>query len=217
MSIGVVIVARYRLDGEALAALLASAGEFRILARTSSPAEALATCRTIRPDALVVDATLVGRDVGYDVSAYLRVEEVGPILLLDSELHHHRLAAVVRTRGLGYFTRHADYSEIAAGIQRLVAGEAAFDVLASRHLVPTPEGWKLAGPHRSTALAKLTPRERDVFRLLAAGNSVKRCAEMLKLAHSTVDNHKSRLMKKLGVHKTTELTRLAIREGLVQD
>jgi len=61
----------------------------------------------------------------------------------------------------------------------------------------------------------LTPREMGVLKLIAQGNTVKHCAELLALAPSTVDNHKSRLMKKLGVHKSLDLTRLAIREGLV--
>lgn len=61
----------------------------------------------------------------------------------------------------------------------------------------------------------MTPREIEVLKLVALGHSVKDCAELLDLAPSTVDNHKARLMKKLGVHKALDLTRLAIREGLV--
>jgi DNA-binding NarL/FixJ family response regulator len=50
---------------------------------------------------------------------------------------------------------------------------------------------------------------------LAQGSSVKQCAKTLGIGTSTVGNHKSRLMKKLNVHKTVELVHLAMREGLV--
>lgn len=63
--------------------------------------------------------------------------------------------------------------------------------------------------------AAITPREREVWRLIGQGYSVRRVAERLELAESTVDSHKSRLMKKLGVHKSLELVRLAVRLGMV--
>jgi len=58
-------------------------------------------------------------------------------------------------------------------------------------------------------------RELEVLRLIAAGHSVKECAKLLGRSTSTIDNHKARLMKKLNCHRLVELTRLAIREGLV--
>ena len=55
-----------------------------------------------------------------------------------------------------------------------------------------------------------------MLRLIALGRSVRDCAHILDLARSTVDNHKSRLMKKLGLRKSQDLTRLAIREGRIR-
>jgi DNA-binding NarL/FixJ family response regulator len=53
------------------------------------------------------------------------------------------------------------------------------------------------------------------MRLLALGKTVGECAQALGLAHSTIDNHKSRLMKKLNLHKASQLTCRAIRDGLI--
>lgn len=70
---------------------------------------------------------------------------------------------------------------------------------------------------RSTAvgLSVLSPRELEVARHLVKGLTVGRCAKVLAISPSTVDNHKSRIMKKLKVHKISELVRLAVREGLI--
>ncbi len=62
---------------------------------------------------------------------------------------------------------------------------------------------------------QLTKREVQVWSLIAQGHSVSSCAELLNLAESTIDNHKSRLMKKLDIHKATQLARLAYKCGLV--
>ncbi len=57
----------------------------------------------------------------------------------------------------------------------------------------------------------LTPREKQIVRLLSLGCSVKEVAKILKLAPSTVDNHKTRIMARFGTDKTVLLTRLALK------
>lgn len=61
---------------------------------------------------------------------------------------------------------------------------------------------------------RLTPREREVVRLLSLGCTVREAASVLKLASSTVDNHKAKAMAKLKTNKVALLTRIAIRERI---
>jgi len=61
---------------------------------------------------------------------------------------------------------------------------------------------------------RLTPRETQVVRLLSLGCTVREAAAILKLAPSTVDNHKLRAMTKLGTNKASLLTRLAIKQRI---
>ncbi|MCH8840108.1 MAG: response regulator transcription factor [Planctomycetes bacterium] len=63
--------------------------------------------------------------------------------------------------------------------------------------------------------AELSDRELEVMLLLAEGQSVRECARFMQLAESTVENHKFRMMRKLGVHRFTDVLRLAIRTGLI--
>lgn len=58
----------------------------------------------------------------------------------------------------------------------------------------------------------LSPREKQVVRLLSLGCTVQQAAAILKLARSTVDNHKLRAMARLGVNKVALLTRVAVKE-----
>lgn len=61
----------------------------------------------------------------------------------------------------------------------------------------------------------ITRREREVWQLIAQGLAVREAAESLGLAESTIDSHKSRLMRKLGIHKSLDLVRLAVRLGII--
>jgi DNA-binding CsgD family transcriptional regulator len=65
-----------------------------------------------------------------------------------------------------------------------------------------------------TRVAALTPRQREVVRLISLGCTVKEAAGVLDLAPNTVDNHRTRAMKVLDVDRATLLTRVAIKYGV---
>jgi DNA-binding NarL/FixJ family response regulator len=74
---------------------------------------------------------------------------------------------------------------------------------------------EVPAPGESTALGALTPREREVFQLLALGKANKEVAAMLDLSLGTVKKHRENLQRKLDCHSAAELARMAIREGLL--
>ena len=82
--------------------------------------------------------------------------------------------------------------------------EARFRTVRDRVVAATPE----AGP-------MLTTRQEEVLRMFALGYSIRETAEALALTERTVESHRYRVCKRLGVHDRSELVRIAIREGLV--
>ena len=213
--IRLMIVMQRRLDGEALAALLATCPDFLIDGIAWSVDEAAAAYDASRPHVVLLDGALVDRNAGFDGTSFLPVEEPGPMLLLDQEVHYRRLTTALKRPLCGYFTRHAPFTELAAGVRRLAAGESAVNNCLAESIPESARGWRESELSADSPLAKLTPRQLQVMRLLAMGNTVPECAEILQIAATTVDNHKSRLMKKLSLHRTADLIRLALREGLI--
>lgn len=214
-TIRLVVVLRHQLCGDAVTKLLQTHADFRVLCTTTSIKVASVVDRHRHPDVVLLDASLVGRDDGQNIAALFHQLGEIPILLLDDDVNNGRLAAMLNVPYVGYFTRCAPFSELAAGIRRLVSGERVFDPAVKSRIHQTPHGWQFRHDDNGSHLAILTSREIEVLKLIAMGHSVAHCAELLDLAPSTVDNHKARLMKKLGVHKAIDLMRLAIREGLV--
>jgi two-component system NarL family response regulator len=214
-TIDLVVVTRRRLDGEALAALFQSHAHFRVLCATTSIKVASNIVRHRRPDVMLLDGDLFGQSDGETISSL--VQQVGevPVIVLDEEVDARRLATLMNVPRVGYFTRTAPFPELVDGVHRLLRGESAFESTIAERVHQTPHGWRLRHDPDSKHSTRLTPREIEVWKLIAQGHSVKRCAELLHLAPSTVDNHKSHLMKKLEVHRALELARLAIRDGLI--
>lgn len=215
VTIRLMVIARHRLDGDAWAALFHSHADFLVLCTTTSINVASVVGRHRRPDVVILDAALVSQQDDQSVASL--IDQLGnvPIMLLDVDVNNGRLAAILNSPLVGYFTRNAPYADLAAGIRSLVNGHRTFEAQVSSRILETPHGLQFRRDSNGSHLAILTAREIEVLQLVALGHSVKHCAELLKLAPSTVDNHKSRLMKKLGIHKSLDLTRLAIREGLV--
>jgi DNA-binding NarL/FixJ family response regulator len=214
-TIRLVVVTRRRLDGEALAALFQSHTHFRVLCTTTSLLVASTVGRHRRPDVMLLDGGLFGPPSSESAATLVKQFGEIPVMVLDEEVDYALLAAITKVPRSGYFTRTAPFPELADGIRRLLRGENAFESTVAERVHHTPHGWRFRQEPDENRSARLTPREIEVWKLIAQGYSVKRCAEVLELAPSTVDNHKSHLMKKLGVHKALDLTRLAIRDGLV--
>lgn len=139
------------------------------------------------------------------------------LLFLDEQIRPVNLAAALQAGADGYWTKYASFDELTAAVRRVAAGKPSFCPATRLYLVAGPAGSSVRINSKRTVTADITPRETEVLGLLVEGLSVKECALRMKLSPSTIDNHKSRLMKKLGIHKTTGLVRFAVREGLVKE
>jgi DNA-binding NarL/FixJ family response regulator len=137
------------------------------------------------------------------------------LVLLDDAVHDTHVRTALRLGAAGYWTKQESFIEIADRIQRVAIGETVYCPHVASRLVSDENGLRLAPPDASSRFHQLTPREFELLPHLARGLTVKQVASLMSLSPSTVDNHKSRIMKKLNVHKTAELTRIAIREGLI--
>ena len=177
--------------------------------------EGVECCRRIQPRLLVVDPVISCGAIERCI-ALLREEAAGHLLVLDSRPMEVRLSAILSEPGTSYFSRTASSQSLAAAMaDMLLSGRRAFDPSLAPRVRRTERGFQLDYAAEQRSISILSQREQQVMRLLAEGRTVKQCAEMLGLSESTIDNHKSRLMKKLGIHKSSELAVRAIRDGLL--
>lgn len=211
----VLIVARRRLLAESLEALFRRESDWEATAAWDLE-QALRQTESLQPDVVLLDLALP------DGGAFLALRELracsprSRLVFLDEALHEGRLLAVCGLRAAGYFTQTDGFTPLLEGLRRVARGQTAYCAAAEVCLAVqrdhNPEG--LAG--QSPDLRQLTRRELEILLHLARGLSVKECAEQLRLSPNTVDNHKSRLMSKLGFHKSVDLVRLAVREKLLE-
>jgi len=140
-----------------------------------------------------------------------------PLLILDETVRTRNIRNALALKIRGYWTKHATFDQIAEAARRLAAGEHAFCPEVDQYLFRTSHGLRYHPAHTGNPLQMLTPRETELLTLLAQGLTLKQCSQQMGITINTVDNHKTRLMRKLGIHKTVDLARLAMREGLIAE
>ena len=135
--------------------------------------------------------------------------------MLSSYDDEFRVAEALRAGAQGYLVKTSRLEEVIEGIRRIVVGGAPLSARIAGAVVRAmrkPTGGEGAGrPRRRSPLA-----ERQVLRLLAAGVSTRETAARLTISPKTVETHRVRIYAKLGCKSAVELTRIAVRTGLIE-
>lgn len=137
-----------------------------------------------------------------------------PVIVLDNS-SNDTLVRLALSLGLaGYVTKEQPLSALQSAIEEAAQGRRVFSPDVASRLRVTAGGLRLV-EDQPMPWSKLTARELDVLSLIAQGHSVSGAAKVLGISPATVDNHKTRLMQKLGIHKATQLAAWAVGVGLV--
>jgi len=167
--------------------------------------------RRLRPDIVVADITMPGMS-GIDAMRQLKAEGSNARFIFLTIHTEARLAAeAMRSGASGYLLKQAAGNELFDAIQAVAGGRTYLTPLITgdvlRNLAAPPEG----------AERELTPRQRDVLRLLAQGKRMKEIAAELDISVRTVENHKAHLLQTLSLTSTADLVRFAIKQHIVPE
>jgi DNA-binding NarL/FixJ family response regulator len=177
-----------------------SGTEFRIAGEAAALENALDLVRRRRPDIIVVDYRLPDR-VGLDLVRETRRRYPGTRALLITANPERGLNEAAREAGAdGSVVKTGSRNELLDALRALVEGKPSFDV---RH------------PRAAMGERRLTPREREVLRLVAAGATNREAATALGVSDQTIKTLIGRAYSKLGVHRRAEAVALAQSRGLI--
>jgi DNA-binding NarL/FixJ family response regulator len=167
----------------------------------------------LRPDVVLIDATLPGLDCVLTTGRILSDPGIAVMLLTATELDHRSFAAL-RAGARGLLLKDTDPAELVRAIELLARGDALLSPSLTRRLIA--ELASIPDPQlpSSELLDELTPREREVVGLVALGLSNADIAERLVISPATSKTHVSRAMLKLGAHDRAQLVVFAFHAGL---
>jgi DNA-binding NarL/FixJ family response regulator len=213
--IGVLIVDDHAVVRQGLLAFLASEPDLEVVGVAAGGQEALGQLRHLDaqgrlPDVVLMDLRMEPMD-GIEATRRIRAEHPQvEVVALTSFGETARVQAALEAGASGYLLKDADADEVTAAIRAAHRGELQLDPAVARRLMSS-----LQSEAGRSSLNELTPRERDVLRLLAAGRANKEIAAELELSERTTRTHVSSILAKLALHSRTQAALWAVREGLV--
>lgn len=203
----VILADDHAMFREGLAFLLPP--EMELVAAVSNGKELLAAAQRLHPDLIVADVTMPELG-GLDALRTLRAEGIeARVIILTVHAEPALATEAVRAGAIGYVVKHAAGDELQQALRAAVAGRTYLSPLVAGEVVR-----RLAHGEHAPGDA-LTPRQREVLRLLAEGRRAKEIATELGLSVRTVETHKYEIMRLLEIDNTVDLVKFAIRRGIV--
>ncbi|MGH8274203.1 MAG: response regulator [Gammaproteobacteria bacterium] len=188
---------------------LLEAEGWEIVGEASDGREAVRLARKTNPDVAVLDISmplLNGIDAAQEIHRRIPATQVVLLTMYDENAYVlQALQAGVR----GYVLKAQAAEDLVSAIRQMAQGGVYLSPGISEALVNAYRDKSSLAPD------PLTLRERQVLQLVAEGKTTREIAEILSLSVKTADSHRTRLMKKLGIHETAGLVRYAIRRGLI--
>ena len=190
--------------------LLEQDGRIRVVGEAATGREAVRLAAELRPDVTLMDLSLP--DVG-GLEATRAIKERDPaarVLIVSMHGDGEHVLGMLDAGIDGYLLKQSPPAELRDGVLRVHAGERVLHPRVVDALVARATGRSAAPP-----VEALTEREREVLGLLAEGATSKEIAAALGLAAKTVENHRSRILDKLGAVNSAVAVRTALAHGLL--
>ena len=205
--IRVLLVDDHAVVREGLRAFLQLQHDIEVVGEADGGETALAVAARVKPDVVLMDLLMPD---GGGIAAIRELRTTEPqarVLVLSSYVDDAQVFSAIQARAGGYQLKDIQPEALADAIRDVHAGRPALHAEAQARLM-----------HRAAdppAGSQLTPRERDVLRLLAEGFPNKEIARRLFVSEKTVKTHVSSILQKLGVQDRTQAALAAVRQGLL--
>lgn len=212
MTVRILIVDDHKILRDGLRALLEEEPDMIVLAEAEDGIVAVREAKRFRPDVVIMDVGIPGLN-GMEATRKIRVAVPSARIIALSMHSDRRYVAGMLDAGVsGYLLKDGAFEELADAIRTVVNNRTFLSPGISDGVI---EAFRTAssGAH-AAARAGLTRREREVLELIADGHNTKRIAGILGVSPKTVETHRKRLMRRLGLYSVAELTKFALREGL---
>jgi DNA-binding NarL/FixJ family response regulator len=203
-------------------AVFTEAAAFEVIGEAGTVADALAATRDLAPDVVLLDITLPDGSGLDAVRSLLAASPRTRLLMLSVHDGPAYVLQAVRAGAHGFLRKDASPAILREAVRAVHGGGAFFGAEVAVHLAqairagaagepPIPSEEALTAAQQLELLARLTPREREVLDLVAAGRSSKEIAAQLGISVRTAEAHRDSIAKKTGIRGVAGLTRLTVR------
>jgi DNA-binding NarL/FixJ family response regulator len=208
-AIRIFIADDHKIIRDGLKALINKESGMEVIAEAENGRETVRLVQKLRPNVVIMDVSMPDMN-GIDATRKI-TEEALDVRVIALSMHTDRrfILGMLEAGASGYILKDCAFEEVATAIRKVAGGNAYLspriaEVVVKGYLGKTPG-----------VCYVLTPREREVLQLLAEGMAAKEIAMRLNVSAKTIETHRRNMMEKLNMRSIAELTKYAVREGIV--
>lgn len=214
--VGIVVVDDHEIAREGIRSRIEVEPDLTVLAELPSADDLIQICEKHHPQLVLMDIDMPGADPFTMISDLRRLFPEIRIVMLSAYVRDGYMDAAVQSGAWGYLSKNDPFDVILKGVRKVLSGDLAFPPELLGRFEFSGGNIRRRATESTTPISTLTPRELEVMRLIAKGLSTKEIAGVLHRSPKTIDAHRTSLMRKLDIDDRVELTRYAIREGIVE-
>jgi DNA-binding NarL/FixJ family response regulator len=212
--IRVVVVDDHDLFRTGLASLLAAQPDIEVVAQASGGRMGVQVADELQPDVVLMDLRMPDLDGPDAIRSILSRRPHTRVLALTVLSDDNHVAAALQAGASGFLAKGMPIEEVGAAIRAAAAGNAWLSPRAADVVLGNLRRSELESARADVPIDDLSPRERDVLRLIARGKENSEIAETLHISPRTAKNHVSSVLTKLGVPSRIQAATYAVRRGL---
>jgi len=211
--IRIAIVDDHDLVREGIRAILEQDPMFEVVGETGDGQEAVRLANRLRPDVMLMDVHLPGGIGGLEATESIVADcpEVRVIILTQYENREY-IRRAIRIGARGYLLKRSVAAQLKEAIKTVYGGQRYLHPLAAEELVDLVTAGRSL---EEDDYDRLTPREKQVFKLLVEGKTSRDISKYLTISLKTAMTHRANIMAKLNMHSRSELIRYAIRKAII--
>jgi DNA-binding NarL/FixJ family response regulator len=213
MKVRVLLADDHHIFRDGLRTLIEKEAGMEVVAEAENGRKAVKLAEKLAPNVVIIDVSMPDMN-GIEATRKIAAETPG-IKVIALSMHSDRrfVLGMLEAGASGYLLKDCAFAELAGAIRQVMTGNTYLspkiaDVVVKGYLHRTSDD-------STEKAAMLTSREREILQLIAEGLSTKEIAAHVCLSIKTVETHRRNIMEKLDMRSVAELTKYAIREGLV--
>ncbi len=214
-AIRVLLTDDHTLFRHGIKTLLSAEADFDVVGEADNAADAIVKAAELRPDVILMDIGMPGLSCFEAARQITKNRPETKIVFLTMYDDEDYLVQCMEVGAAGYILKDCPATQLISAVRDVSAGGSFLSPRMLSQLVDDFRS-RVRTDHHKPRFATLTPREKEVLKMLAEGLSVKEIASSLNLSGKTIEAHKFNLMRKLDIHNKAQLVQYAIQKKVIQ-